>query len=1477
MKIKRLFTEAGTPVVDQIEWKTVDALIKDGRTDAIVFEMRGVEVPAGWSQDATNILAQKYLRKRGVPVAVIADPEPNVPNFLWRSKGPGAASGGETSTRQVFHRMAGCWTYWGWKEGLFTTQEDAQAFYDEMFMMLALQVGAPNSPQFFNTGLHWAYGIEGSASGQWYVPEGTEHEREANWPIAIQTRNSYERPQPHACFIQSVEDDLVNPGGLMDLWLREAKIFKYGSGSGVNPSKIRGKDELLAGGGRSSGLMSFLKVGDRSAAAIKSGGTCLTGDTPVMTERGFRRVKDLVGERFVVFSIEGPAVIPKWAVAFISGEKECVRVTTDKGIFEVSCDHPFLTKTGRYVPAEELRVNSLPTGRHYSMSYATHTRWHNNRGMVSDRCPHCASDGDVWRGEDRLSQRKFRYSKDGYPIFQMFEPEDGVKEYKSVHRMIANALVGPIEGMIVHHGRGKLDAHPDSLEIKSQSDHARDHMLQPDRLALQREVARNVANRLVSEGTHPFQTMTFPRDGANNGMHRSGSFWADSEKSRAYRELKRQEIAGRARLMQQISRRGRLLNVAYKIMEAGGDVSSFEGYCSARREHLRGQGGDPQKLRSTIDGLFGSYDNFYQELAARNHVIQSVDSIGIHPVYDVQVECSSPEDHSERDYHNFAIGDLNFTDPWFGYVTFVHNTRRAAKMVCVDADHPEIEDFIEWKSTEETTAASIAVGSSVIAEHLNNIASMVKHSCPQDHLEAARAEAEEAGIPSSLIDRALTGEGDWPVHEASSYEGYAIEEVSGQNSNNSVRVPNALLERIDANEEWNLTRRTDGGVYKTMLARDLWNKICHSAWASGDPGVQYDTIINEWATCPNDGRIEASNPCSEYMHNSDTACNLASLNLVAFTNEGAFDYERYEHATRLYTIALEISVYMASFPSAAIAVGSYNYRTLGLGFANLGGLLMRSALPYDSDEGRAWAAGLTALMTGVAYRTSAEMAEEVGPFPRWEANQEPMRRVLRNHAIACHSPNARYKGLSIEPPPYLVDLVPPTLQDRIESAWVSVLSAKSFRNAQVTLVAPTGTISFVMDCSCTGIEPAFALKSYKTLAGGGTMKLVNPDVEIALRAFDPNDEDGLTGELLNHINKHGTLENLDTIVNDDGREFKFGGERFERLKAVFDCAVPADGFERCLEPMAHVRMVAACQPFLSGAASKTVNLPRTATVADVDEIYRAAHRLGIKAVALYRDGCKLSQPLSTSAGVQDDVLPIAREDRGTPLPIEYGADRTEVKAWDSVISKGVQGVYAVRPSDMLEIYEKGKTQLARGERERPGGEHSARVIKTHVGEHSVHLTVGEYPDGRPCEIFLTIGRDGSDVRAWAGAFSKMVSLALQYGMPLDRVIEACEFTQFEPRGIVDGHSRVKMCASIVDLVARILGVTYAGRDDLAQVNLVSALAEVSTSSAEVILQPKSVPRAKPTGRTCPRCHNDALVRTGTCVTCRCCEYNEGCQ
>ena len=1109
MRIDRRFTTAGQDPYEGVRFASRDSRIVNPDGSA-VFEAADVTMPADWSQVAVDIMAQKYFRKTGVAGDLAPVEEDGVPSWLWRAEPASAEAGaedglgGETDARQVFHRLAGTWAYWGWKHGYFDAEEDARAFYDELVFMMATQRAAPNSPQWFNTGLHWAYGIAGPAQGHSFVDPVTGD--------LSRSTSAYERPQPHACFIQSVADDLVGDGGIMDLWTREARIFKYGSGTGSNFSDIRGENEPLSGGGKSSGLMSFLKIGDRAAGAIKSGGT----------------------------------------------------------------------------------------------------------------------------------------------------------------------------------------------------------------------------------------------------------------------------------------------------------------------------------------------------------------------------------------------------------------TRRAAKMVIVDADHPDVEQFIDWKASEEQKVAALVTGSKTIRKRLRAVVEATADGLdPADNRRLRRAvsRARRDAVPEAYVQRVLQLVGqDAEVIDFTEFDtdwqGEAYQTVSGQNANNSVRVTADFLDAVREDREWNLVRRTDGEVAKTLPARALWDRIALAAWQSADPGVQYDTTINEWHTAPAGGAIRGSNPCSEYMFLDDTACNLASLNLLRFYDEETrtFDTEAYTHASRLWTIVLEISVLMAQYPSPAIAQLSHDYRTLGLGYANLGALLMVQGIPYDSPQALAQTGAYTALLTGVSYATSAEMARELGPFPEYNANREAMLRVIRNHRRAAHdAPEGAYEGLTALPRGLDAVNCPEPLVEAAREAWDDALAlgeAHGFRNAQTTLIAPTGTIGLLMDCDTTGVEPDFALVKFKKLAGGGYFRIINESVPSALRAlgYGPREVDDIVGycagtgglEGAPHINRHTLAELgftrrvLDTIdsslvsafditfafnrwvLGDDfcrdvlgltdeqladpslsilealgftraqieeandfitGRATIEGAPHLrEEHYAVFDCANRCGRYgTRFIEPMAHVRAMAAAQPFLSGAISKTINMPEDATVQDVVAVYDAGADMMLKALALYRDGSKLSQPLA--ATVFDEW---AEEDEDFD-DLDGAAPTDEAALTPEMAVEEAERILRALPTrDAREVVRRA-VGLLRGERVSLPSRRNGFAQKARVGGHTIYLHTGEFEDGSLGELFISMSKDGAAFRSLMNCFAIAVSIGLQHGVPLEAYVDSFLFTKFEPNGMVTGNDRIHMATSIIDYVFRELAVTYLGRNDVAHIGQVDLS---STSTAE---------------------------------------------
>lgn len=1050
LKIKRVYTKQGEDRYAGIEFvKTTSKITNpDGSS---VFEMNNIEVPKSWSQVATDILAQKYFRRKGVPLKDVND------EILKDEKGV-PLLGGETSAKQTIDRLAGAWRWWGEKYGYFDSKEDADSFEDEIAYMLMTQISAPNSPQWFNTGLNWAYGITGNAQGHWYVDPDSKQLK--------QSEDAYTRTQAHACFILSIQDDLVNEGGVYDMLMTEARIFKYGSGSGINFSNLRGEGEPLSGGGKSSGLMSFLQVFDRGAGAIKSGGT----------------------------------------------------------------------------------------------------------------------------------------------------------------------------------------------------------------------------------------------------------------------------------------------------------------------------------------------------------------------------------------------------------------TRRAAKMVCLNMDHPEIETFIRWKVVEEQKVAALVAGSYTNYKYLKEIMeSAEKNGVDPERnpdLKKIIKKANDSFVPLNYIKRVLMLVENGMKSTEFSVERYdtdfrsdAYLTVGGQNSNNSVRVPNNFFEALEKKSDWNLINRTDKKISKTLKASDLWREVVNSAWQSADPGVQYDTTINEWHTCPEDGRINGSNPCSEYMFLDDTACNLASLNLIKFYDNRTkkFDVESFRHATRLWTIVLEISVLMAHLPTKTVAEKTFLFRTLGLGYGNLGALLMQQGIPYESEKGYAFTGAITALMGGESYATSAEMAKVQGPFERYHKNRESMLRVIRNHRRAIYGASENeYEGLTIKPMKLNEQLIDSALVQSAKEVWDYALELGNlygFRNAQTTLIAPTGTIGLLMDFDTTGVEPDFALVKFKKLVGGGYFKIVNQSVRPGLETlgYSENEIDAIEKYIIGHSTLNGApyinLESLkekgfttEQLMLIEGRlptaydlrsafskwslgdeflteklhipfeklsepqldvlsEIGFTKEQIEKAEeficgtmmiegapflkiehySAFDCAnrCGAKG-KRYISTIGHLKQMAAAQPFLSGAISKTVNLPEEATFKDIEDAYLEGWKLMLKSNALYRDGSKLSQPLNTGGG-----------------------DSSYAKLFD--FSSEDEIVENVTQVEVQKIIEKEIIQVPR--RKKLPDERHSLTHKFAIAGHEGYMTVGLFEDGTPGELFITMSSAGSFLSGMMDAFAVSTSLNLQYGVPVEVLVRKFTEKKFEPSGMTS-NKEIPLVKSIIDYIGR---------------------------------------------------------------------------
>ena len=810
---------------------------------------------------------------------------------------------------------------------------------------------------------------------------------------------------------------------------------------------------------------------------------------------------------------------------------------------------------------------------------------------------------------------------------------------------------------------------------------------------------------------------------------------------------------------------------------------------------------------------------------------------------------------------------LKIGDRAAGAIKSGGTTRRAAKMVCLDMDHPEIMNFISWKKNEEKKVAALIA----------------------------------AGYPSD-------------------YEGEAYATVSGQNSNNSVRIPNKFFEALKQNGNWDLIGRSNGKVMSSIPASEVWDAIGDAAWACADPGVQYDDTINEWHTCPEGGRINASNPCSEYMFLDNTACNLASLNLMKFfdADKLEFDIVSYEYAIRLWTVVLEVSVLMAQFPSQEVAQLSYDYRTLGLGYANLGALLMVSGIPYDSSKANAICGALSSILTGQAYATSAEIAAVKGSFRMYEKNKKHMMRVIRNHRYAAYNTPLAYESLSIPAVGIDPQHCPEDLLRSACNAWDKALMLGEkfgYRNAQSTVIAPTGTIGLVMDCDTTGIEPDFALVKFKKLSGGGYFKIINQAVPAALKTLGYSQQE--SDEIINYAKGHATLKTAPSINHETLTAKGFNASELEMIESQFERTMTIEGapylkeehypvFDtankcgnkgtRFLHAHSHIRMMAAAQPFISGAISKTINLPNEASVQDIKSCYEMSWKLGLKANALYRDGCKLSQPLSNKSDKKvdetetvSDTVEIVEKAVGVSgsTRVEDLTPEIVLEAARLIINSSNNAAFKQQLSNIatrkvLPNKRKGFTQ------------------KSKIDGNTVFVRTGEYEDGTLGEIFVDMHKEGASFRSLMNCFAIAVSIGLQYGVPLEEYYDKFTFSRFEPSGMVEGHANIKSSTSVVDFIFRLLGFEYLNRQEqlhikpkitdevtpvdsnfnLAQNEIAPALVSetsnnTNSTSPKAVKKSGNLPPNMGDAPACKSCGN-ITVRSGTCYTCLTCGTTSGC-
>jgi ribonucleoside-diphosphate reductase alpha chain len=1078
-------------------------------------------------------------------------------------------------------------------------------------------------------------------------------------------------PQISACFIQSVEDNMQS---IMDLATSEAMLFKRGSGTGTDLSPLRSCKESLSGGGKPSGPLSFMKVYDAVASVVKSGGKCLAPNQPVLTAAGIRTARELAesGQDFTVLSYSQAAgrIMARTARAWHSGQKQVYSLLTDRGEYNLSFDHPVMLKTGEFV-----RVADLSDGM----------------SLLS-----CSSYGLAG----------------GYSRIQI-----GSGQRELMHRLVARDVCGwDIGNKIVHHGiRGSKDSEPDNLQLMP--DHAAHASLH--------------GGQRVADGTHVFQINRYPKPGDANGMHASSEFWADSERSEAYRQTQGAilKASGRAAAMQESARRTRMLNLGYELINSGYDISSFEGYVSARKAVGRRCASVPGQ-RAKFGREFGSYEEYYRALRAGNQRVISVKSIGVMDVYDIEVDACGPDDGQPWDAHNFAIMPTDSPNEYGSFI-FVHNTRRAAKMQSLKTDHPDIMDFIEAKVKEERKA------------------------------------------------RALIAQG----YEAN-FNGEAYSSVFFQNSNLSVRASDTFMNAVENNWKFPTFARTTGQEVELLHAPTVMQSIAESAYACGDPGLQFDDTINRMNPTPKAGRINASNPCSEYMYIDDSACNLASLNLLKFrslntqTHDMMLDICKFNECVDVAIVAMDTLVDHGSYPTAKIAAHSHALRPLGLGYANAGAYLMAAGIPYDSDAGCGFVAVISCLLTGEAYCQSGRLARRFGPIDGWMNHKDDFIGVMNNHINTLGQ-----------------ECIPLCDDDLVESAaksWNQALEYATYhgiRNAQATCIAPTGTISFMMDCDTLGIEPEIALVRYKHLAGRGMLKLVNQTVPLALRSLGYSE--GQIGEILGHIERFGTIESVGLDCGDGADVEPMDCLLKEEHLPVFDCAfAPADGIDpvtgrkffprwhRSIVVMGHVDMLAAATPAISGAISKTVNMPSWYTTNSIKEVYMKAWRLGCKAISIYRDGSKDSQPITTA------------------VPAAHGEFPTGAKAIMDRMAK-----------ELGQLHTELENARAPYRRKMPDNR-KAQVHKFSVAGHEGYIICGFYPDDDQLgEVFIEISKNGSTVGGLMGVIGTLISVSLQYGVPLVKIVEKLANHRFEPAGIT-GNRDIPFAKSLIDYIAHWLGCEF---------------------------------------------------------------------
>jgi len=1408
---------------------------------------------------------------------------------------------------------------WGRRYRYFTTGEDAQAFYDEMCAILAKQMGAPNSPQWFNTGLYAAYGLKGPAQGHFFVNPDTGELEKAT--------SAYEHPQPHAC--QPYHAPVSTPfgpvsiGSIVEGGLIGLEVFD-GTDEGRGTTRVIAVAE--------NGVKPVFRVVLKNGASIEA-----TGDHLVLASRERR------GQ-------------PEWVPVEELSSGMRLHLSTASEVRDAAVD----TKA-----ADEAALVGWLQGDGFVGKYATST----NRSLTVEFMTVNDEEHDFVL--DRVRRvfpgvhyhvRAVESENPAVRIRRIRLYGEPLRSFVDRYGLIDSASGRSIPSAVLRGGRAVHAAYLRALfqadgtvRLRNRASRTSDVVL----TTVSPRLAEDVQTLLVNQGIYAR---------VQQGLDKRESRSTPYHVSIGYAQA-RALFSGQIGFVSS--------DKSAKLALATSDAFPGKRLPALREEEI---------VRLELTGLQRVYD--IQTLSGQylsNNVV--VHNCFILSIEDDLVNEGGIMDLITREARLFKYGSgtgtnysklrssreplsgggvssgllsfLKVSDRSASSIKSGGTTRRAARMVTLDADHPDVLRYIDWKAEEERKVAAMVTGSKILRRHTRRILEACRLR-PEDNgngsgtsafdprknkeLERAVKEALHEEVPPSWIHQViqLAEQGVWdfePEEYTTDWDSEAYNTVSGQSSNNSLRLSDKFMEAVLDDGWWELVNRPDGKTRERVKAREIWERIATAAWLCADPGLQFHTTVNDWHTCPQDGEIRASNPCSEYMFLDDTACNLASLNLMTFYDEesGEIRVDDLRHAIRLWTMVLEISVLMAQFPAKEIARKSYDFRTLGLGYANLGTLLMVMGIPYDSAEGRAIAAAISAIVCGEAYAASAEMAAELGSFPRFTANREDMLRVIRNHRRAAYGAAAEeYEGLSVIPQPIDALFCPPDLMAAARRSWDRALALGEkygYRNAQVTAIAPTGTIGLVMDCDTTGVEPDFSLVKFKKLAGGGYFKIINLSLPPALRRLGYPEEQ--IEDIVRYCLGHGTLEDAPGVSAEALREKGFTEAALQKMNAalanafstafafsshvlgkdlleqtlgipettfsqtgfsllshlgfsaadieaadlyacgtmtiegaphlkpehyaVFDTASPNGKIgKRSIPWKAHIEMMAAVQPFVSGAISKTINMPSSSTIDDIKGAYLMSWRKMLKAIALYRDGSKLSQPLSSlmpgSDAAAAAVLAIAKDSGDSGIGLALSPTRAKKR-------------------NPLPAKRFGYTQKAK------------------IGGHSIFLRTGQYEDGALGEIFLDMHKEGAAFRSLLNSSAIAVSLGLQYGVPLEEYVDAFTFTRFEPNGMVSGHDHIKMTTSVLDLIFRDLALSYLGRTDLVQVKPDDLIATTTNRSngrhddangnghGEVVALDNEVHVAKMKGYEgdpCPVCGHFTLVRSGTCMRCDTCGSTTGC-